>query len=418
MMRTKQLLSVVLVVLLGAPHAFGQTDHDPKKKHDTPPPAADDRHESVEILIGVRFDAAPFAIRAADARMDDQGRYGWDDWSGFTVDICKKGVSEYNRRHPKTPIKAYFVEIEASERIDRLVADRDDPSVPALDMVCGAVSVTPDRQARVPFSDILFVDARAAGRVHEGGLFDFANQPAEQDVLRVGYVTGSTAKESLADVAAKEFPTHIQGLAALACKKVDLYVTDRSILQDVINNTKNPVRLALQDEWAKLVSNQCPDVYPPHPSDVALFDPGTDPPLGTAPDAQSESTPDHGSVEHGTESMDGTAEAATNGMDGRSQGSARDESANETTQGIEVKEHYLRQSKGFFANLTTLPNQLSLERYAIPVREGRDGLLWAINLAIADNFRGGGEDAFRKYFPGMQPTPLIKALIFIRGGGQ
>ncbi|SDE95817.1 transporter substrate-binding domain-containing protein [Rhodospira trueperi] len=394
----KRLLLLALVVLLDAPHALAEMIGGRNGEEAAAQPTANGTPpEPVELLIGVRADAAPFAIRAANAEEDAQGRYNWDDWSGYTVDICKNGVNKFIRWHPEEQINPFFVEIKASQRIDLLVTERGDKLDPALDMVCGAVSVTPERQARVPFSDVLFVDARAAARIQEGGLFDFSNQPSPEDVLRVGYVRGSTAKESLADVAAYDYPTHVEGLAALACRKLDLYVTDRSILQDIINNPKNPVRLRLQENWQELVSEKCENVY-------ALYDDGT----GQPPEATGDDDPPQ---------LSGSGSATSENADADSINRSDDRHENETDSGPQAAEHYLKQSRSFFSSLEILPNQLSLERYAIPVRVGHDGLLWAINLAIAEHFRDG-EGAFGTYFPGMQPTPLIRALIFIRGGGQ
>lgn len=302
------------------------------------------------------------------------------------------------------------MEINAADRFSEYFVGSD----PLFVMICGAVSVTEQRQKNVPFSNVVFLDARAAIRKGgSGGLL--AQASPRQDagpVQRVGYVKGTTAEQEVATgVEMVPFANHLEGLAALACGDIDAHVGDREILKNVIENESNTLRRQLITRWRELAILKCED-------------PETTPNINAASPNSTESGlsagdgPDHAG---GLESEDTSESHDSNGppSSGASftgmEHPASEIAAMDTTDSAQ-KAQDAAAAQRFLGNLEISSRELSLERYAIPVHPDYPELLWALNLAIAEEYKQNGSAFVQGYFPGTNLSELMKALVVIRGG--
>lgn len=75
----------------------------------------------------------------------------------------------------------------------------------------------------------------------------------------------------------------------------------------------------------------------------------------------------------------------------------------------------MRQQSKEADKLKITEESLSLEPYAMPIRRGDDRLRVAANLTLARLYRSGKiQEILRTYFPGAEPSPLLKALFILQ----
>jgi len=167
------------------------------------------------IRLGVRADAPPFSYH------DPGGKP-----AGLAVAICDKIVKLLAGQLFLGSLNVDYVTVTAEERFSALVEGR-------TDLHCGPASVTLSRRQNIDFSILYFVDGAAAAV--RPGTYEtvFDNKSG-----RFGFVAGTTTAEVVEDlidrneIDAKKvaFPSHVEGLKALAGESIDVYFGDQAIL--------------------------------------------------------------------------------------------------------------------------------------------------------------------------------------------
>jgi polar amino acid transport system substrate-binding protein len=215
---------------------------------------ADDR-----LVFGYRSDAPPFSYEAGG----DVAAF-----SGFTAEICNRLARELAARPEAAGLERGALRVTAEDRFERLEAGD-------IDVLCGAASVTPERQRRMGFSiPVLMtgITVATAERAPER----FAALTAAPDLAgalaaagaggaRIGYRRGTTTEDwlaasalaSTAGVALEGFPDHRAGIAALTGGEVDLYMGDQAILRGLARTMQAGIDVSegtLQDETIALAT--------------------------------------------------------------------------------------------------------------------------------------------------------------------
>src|SRR5262249_18345125 len=122
-----------------------------------------------------------------------------------------------------------------------------------VDLECGSTTATLDRQQRVDFSNLIFVDgASLLGRA-DAGLRTLADLSGK----RVAVISGTTTEHVLHD-AFKKAGVNVQvvtvkysrdGLLAVDQQRVEAYAGDRAVLVNLALTATHPDRYAIIDAW-------------------------------------------------------------------------------------------------------------------------------------------------------------------------
>ena len=167
------------------------------------------------LSICFREDAPPFSF------LDDAGKP-----SGYTVDLCTGVAARMGHADPA------MVPVTSETRFEVLGAQ-------GCDMLCGATTVTIKRRETMDFSLITFVTDTAL-------LFPteiLKSRPVGDRPLSVGYLENTTTKDNIntgrvltGDPASFKFEpisTHQDAADAILAGKLDAYVADREILNQI-----------------------------------------------------------------------------------------------------------------------------------------------------------------------------------------
>lgn len=190
--------------------------------------------ETGTMRLGFRADAPPYSYRATDR-----------DPSGYIVDLCREVVAGVQKAQNIPALKIEYVEVSATTRLTAL---RDGK----IDILCDPTTMTMSRRAMVDFSLPTFIDG--AGILHR------VSEMQRLEDLRgkkIGVLAGTTAEEVLkstlgqlgieAEVIAAQ--THPDGVRSLSDGKIDAYFADRGILNYYLQNSRNPARMKLSDQY-------------------------------------------------------------------------------------------------------------------------------------------------------------------------
>lgn len=186
-----------------------------------------------KITIGFRVDAAPLSFADAEGRP-----------AGYTPLLCDRLAQAMADQLDMTELKASFVPVTTSDRFDRIAKGE-------IDILCGAATVTLERQKIVDFSIPVYVDGtsvitrRGAG-AHlsdlAGKTIGFrADTTTEQAVLNSFQGAGLEARF-------ERFTDHKAGFKALNNGTLDAYFADQSILIFNYLAGKMAERFQLMDE--------------------------------------------------------------------------------------------------------------------------------------------------------------------------
>jgi ABC-type amino acid transport substrate-binding protein len=212
------------------------------------------------LIFGYRSDAPPFSYEVGG----DVAAF-----SGFTAEICNRLARELATRPEVAGLQRGAVRVTAEDRFQRLESGD-------IDVLCGAASVTPERQERVGFS-IPVLQTGIAVAVAENAPDRFASLTSAPDLeralasvagaggARIGYRRGTTTDDWLADsglgsaagVTLRDFSDHRAGVAALTAGEIDLYMGDLAILRGLARTMEARIRLSdstLQDETIALAT--------------------------------------------------------------------------------------------------------------------------------------------------------------------
>lgn len=210
-----------LLVLLVAASAAGAQTLDKIRK-------------SGSITLGYRMDAVPFSFDGPEQRP-----------AGFSVDLCQRVVAGLARSLKLPGLKAVWVPVTSSDRIDLVTSGK-------VDLECGTTTVTLGRQARVDFSLITFLDGGAFLARDKGAA---PRSPQELRGARVAVSAGTTTEKSLRKLIADNgsgaevvtVANHIEGVSLLLDGKVAMYAADRTVLIGLAINAGRAAPLQLLD---------------------------------------------------------------------------------------------------------------------------------------------------------------------------
>ncbi len=216
--------------------------------------------EDDRLVFGYRSDAPPFSYEVGGDVVA---------FSGFTAELCNLVARELAERPQTAGISRGTVRVTAEDRFQRLESGD-------IDVLCGAASVTPERQERVGFTNPVLKTGIAVAAAEdapdrfaaltsapdlERALADLAAEGG----ARIGYRRGTTTEDwlaasglaSAAGVTLEAFPDHRDGIAALTDGGIDLYVGDLAILRGLARAMEAQIRLSagtLQDETIALAT--------------------------------------------------------------------------------------------------------------------------------------------------------------------
>lgn len=217
--------------------------------------------EDDRLVFGYRADAPPFSYEVSG----DVAAF-----SGFTAEICNRLARDLAARPEAAGIERRSVRVTAEDRFRRLESGD-------IDVLCGAASITPERQERVGFS-IPVLKTGIAVAAAERAPDRFAGVTSAPDLeqalaavagedggTRIGYRQGTTTEDWLAGselaraagVTLEGFPDHRAGIAALTGGRIDLYMGDQAILRGLARSTGAGMRVSagtVQDETIALAT--------------------------------------------------------------------------------------------------------------------------------------------------------------------
>lgn len=172
---------------------------------------------AADIPICVREDAAPFSL------LGDDGQF-----RGYSVDLCKLVAARMGEAVSLVPVTA-------ETRFDMLKAGE-------CQMLCGATTVTMRRRENFSFSLVTFVTDTAF--LFPRSLLNGISPNRKS--LSVGYLSNTTAHEYVSDGAAFDtqqiridlhvMSSHEDAAAALVSGKIESYIADREILQNMLKD--------------------------------------------------------------------------------------------------------------------------------------------------------------------------------------
>jgi ABC-type amino acid transport substrate-binding protein len=183
------------------------------------------------ITIGYRDSSPPFSF----ARQDDSA-------AGYSVDLCRIVAAAVEKKLGMPNLKQKWVRVTAENRVQMVVDGK-------VDLECSTTTATLERQERVDFSLMTFIDG--------AGLLTMGDSPllTSPDITgkRIAIIPETTTGKALATAMKGDFASmkivnvkdHAAGLAALEEGRADAFASDRSILAALALTTENAKRFAL-----------------------------------------------------------------------------------------------------------------------------------------------------------------------------
>ena len=172
--------------------------------------------DSKTISLGFRTDSPPFSFAGSDGQA-----------AGYSVDLCKRVVASVERQLNVGSLAVKWVPVTSANRFDQVTSG-------AIDLECGNTTVTLNRQERVDFSNLTFVDGGAVLVLAESKLTRLADLAGKTVAVKPGTTTEKSLKDTLKDklIDAKVVlvKDEAEAFAALNEKRIDGYAADRVAL--------------------------------------------------------------------------------------------------------------------------------------------------------------------------------------------
>lgn len=187
------------------------------------------------IRIGYRADAPPFSYNEANS----------SEPTGYIVDLCRAVAGKLADQLGIPSLKVAYVAVTAENRFDMVEKH-------SVDLLCEPTSATLSRREHVDFSIATFVDG--AGLLsRDPNLHNLAGLTGR----KIGVLAGTTTEHILRDkLSSAGIPaeitlakTHAEGLSLLDAGTISAYFADRSILMSLVNDSKDPGKLAIADQY-------------------------------------------------------------------------------------------------------------------------------------------------------------------------
>ena len=187
------------------------------------------------IRIGYRADAPPFSYKQTNS----------PEPSGYIVDLCRAVAGKLADQLGVPALKVAYVAVTAENRFDAVEKHN-------VDLLCEPTSATLSRREHVDFSIATFVDG--AGLLsRDQNLHNLTGLTGR----KIGVLAGTTTEQTLRDkLKAAGIPaeitlakTHAEGLSLLDAGTISAYFADRSILISLVDDSKDPGKLAIAEQY-------------------------------------------------------------------------------------------------------------------------------------------------------------------------
>ena len=201
---------------------------------DAPVGTLDNIRQNKAIRIAYRLDAPPFSYK------DSLG-----EPAGLMIDLCKAVAENLATRLPLASLRVAYIPVTAVDRFEIIQQHK-------ADLLCEPTSATLSRRKLVDFSIATFVDG-ASLMIRPDGPRDLQALAGRKIGVLAGTTTEQELRNSLANagLTAEIIPvkTHTEGLAMLDDAGIAAYFADRSILVNLIKNSKEPEKLTVADVY-------------------------------------------------------------------------------------------------------------------------------------------------------------------------
>lgn len=190
--------------------------------------------ETGEIRLGYRLDALPLSYA------DDAGLP-----SGYTVEVCKEVAAALQSSLGLAALETKFVPVTPEDQFDKITGG-------AIDLLCGATTITLTRRETIDFSIPTYVDGAAALLPKEGVASGMVSLAGKRVGVRADTTTEAALRKSLEDEKIDAevvlFDDHRAGRDALEAGEIDAYFGDQSILIGLILTAGDRDALTLSNE--------------------------------------------------------------------------------------------------------------------------------------------------------------------------
>ena len=216
--------ALLVLALFAAGSAFAQAQEGRLKKI----------AQTKTISVGYRTDAMPFSFSEDGKQID-----------GFTIDLCKRDITSIERQLKLTALQVKWVPVTSQSRFDAVAKG-------AVDMECGASTMTLTRMKQVDFSSVIFVETTNLLVKSTAGPRSLSDMSGK----KIAVVAGTTneralnaqIKRRLLNTTVLPFKTRDEAFAAFDEGKADAYASDRLLLLGAATKAKDPKSLLLLPE--------------------------------------------------------------------------------------------------------------------------------------------------------------------------
>jgi ABC-type amino acid transport substrate-binding protein len=216
--------ALLVLALFAAGSAFAQAQEGRLKKI----------AQTKTISVGYRTDAMPFSFSEDGKQID-----------GFTIDLCKRVITSIERQLKLTALQVKWVPVTSQSRFDAVAKG-------AVDMECGASTMTLTRMKQVDFSSVIFVETTNLLVKSTAGPRSLSDMSGK----KIAVVAGTTneralnaqIKRRLLNTTVLPFKTREEAFTAFDEGKADAYASDRLLLLGAATKAKDPKSLLLLPE--------------------------------------------------------------------------------------------------------------------------------------------------------------------------
>jgi ABC-type amino acid transport substrate-binding protein len=200
-----------------------------------PPGATLDRiRQTGTIRLAYRDNDAPFSLKGSGAQP-----------VGFMITLCNAVAAQLAGLANLPTVNVTYVPVTSVDRFDAIRDGR-------ADLLCDSTTMTIARRKVVDFSIPTFVDG-AGLLVHGSGVANLAALAGQ----KVGVLAGTTTEEAVNNtfrdakikVSIVTVKSYLDGLQMLDAGGINAFFGDRSVLLNLLPQSKNAAQLALADDY-------------------------------------------------------------------------------------------------------------------------------------------------------------------------
>jgi glutamate/aspartate transport system substrate-binding protein len=191
--------------------------------------------KSGSITVGYRKNAPPISFSGPGGRP-----------VGYAIDLCKEVIAEVRTALGKADLAVNWKPVTPATRMELIATG-------AIDLECGATTITMERQKRADFSLITFISGTQVMVPRNSIRKDLRSLA----VGTIGVVKGSTNERTLRNFVSKTgisvqlmtFPNHETGFAAMVAGEINAYAADHIILHGLVRTSLSAPQFALVKDF-------------------------------------------------------------------------------------------------------------------------------------------------------------------------